>query len=210
MDRFIQQMEREGRAIFKQYAKYRVKVPYGQKGQWRVEAFDTEMGLQYLRLVRDGRAPGIGRHSRLVHKHRGTVMSDTAPEIQDLPPQLDRLRGHVLITGLGLGMVIHILTTISPYKERVKSITVVEKEKHVVALSGPTYRSPTVRIINADAYQWVPPVGTPRFDSAWHDIWDDICSDNIPHFHIIKDHYRPFMRSRAPQYCWGEAWLRRH
>lgn len=200
---YVDAIEREGREIYDRYKKYRVDLPLQQRGPWRIRQFETEMGIAYLRHCRDGRASGIGWHTALSHDTRGIVMSDTAPEINDLIPHLRDLTGDVLVTGLGLGMVVHILTTIPQYSSKVRSITVVEVDRDVHSMVAPVYqeRDSRVRIVRADARKWVP---NHKFDAAWHDIWDEICGDNAEAMDQIKDHYGPHMKKRAKQQCWGE------
>lgn len=208
----VSRIEERGREVYKNYAPYRVSVPPGKSGEWTIDQFETEMGIGYLRHARDGREPGIGTFTRLTHKQYGVVMSDTAAEIDDLKWYLKELQGNVLITGLGLGMVVHALTTIPRYSENVKSITVVEASRDVIQLSAKHYESsdPRVCVVHADAYEWLPSTvhGKKRFDSAWHDIWNDLSEDNKPLFAKMRRHYQPYMRLPKKQFCWGEAYIR--
>ena len=87
----VEIIERQGRVIYKMLTPYRVTVPVGKRGDWTIARRVIEMDIAYLRHVRDGRHPGIGEVSWLSHKHRGCVMSDTAAEICDLRPHLNRL-----------------------------------------------------------------------------------------------------------------------
>ena len=43
----------------------------------------------------------------------------------------------------------------------------------------PYIKDKRVTIINADAFEWKPPKDQ-RYDVVWHDIWDNICGDNLP------------------------------
>lgn len=183
----------------KRYAKFRVKVPNGKSGPWRIEPFKIEMGIRYLRLVRDGRDPGLGTFTRLVHERHRVVMSDTHAEIRDLVRFLPLLDGRVLVTGLGLGMTVHALLS----KPTVTKITVIERDPHVIKLSGSTYlKDKRVEIICADAFAWKPPKGV-KFDCAWHDIWNEICGSNWPEMKRIRLHYRAVV-SAGQQFCWGQ------
>lgn len=205
----VEAIEAQGRALYEQYAPYRVSLPEGERGKWKVSHFETTMGIEYLRDWRDGRSPGLGRHTRLTHKLHGVVMSDTAPEIQDLQRSLLRLRGDVLVTGLGLGMTVHALTKIQKYSDHIRSVTVVEKSRDVYDLVADEYlRDSRVRIYIDDAHQWVPPHGA-KYDAAWHDIWNTISSDNLASMRKIKLHYAPFMKSKKSQFCWGEDVINR-
>ena len=155
--------------------------------------------------------PGLGEFTALSHETRGIVMSDTCPEIDDLRAFLHLLRGNILISGLGLGMAVHILTKCK--SEYTTSITILEKDADVIALTAEYYRDsdPRVTVIHADALEWTPPKGT-IYDAAWHDIWDAICEDNRPQMTALRRRYQKYV-AKGQQYCWGQRDLdrqRRH
>lgn len=205
MDTLLARLEQEGREAYNKTAPYRVTVPHGKRGPWTIAPFEIDFGITYLRHARDGRGPGLGVFTKLAHERRGIVMSDTVPEIRDLKACLLMLRGNILITGLGLGMVVHALTTIERYSKHVRSITVIEKDKDVIALVGAHYRKDKrVQIINANAYTWRP--GKRRFTCAWHDLWDDIREDNVKLFAKLRVHYKSAV-PHGKQFCWGEQAL---
>ena len=58
---------------------------------------------------------------------------------------------------------------------------------------APTYiQDKRIKIINEDAFEFKPPKDK-RYDFVWHDIWDDICTDNLPemtklHRKYVKKH----------------------
>lgn len=182
----------------KNLGRYKVKVPEGKSGPWAIRRFKTELDIDYLRHCRDGRDPGLGEFTKLAHKDRGIVMSDTHPEIRDVIHNIEGFSGKVLVTGLGLGMVVQFLLR----QEGVDHITVIEKDPHVIKLSGPTYKGPKVTIIRADAYEWRPVKGT-RFNFAWHDIWDGVAGEETDEMRQLREHYSPFV-GRKRQRCWGE------
>lgn len=202
---YLSMLERHGKQIYLDYAPFRVNVPFNSSGPWTIKEFNTEIGLTYLRLARNNRAPGLGRFTALIHEKRGIVMSDTCAEIDDLNPYLYHLRGDVLVSGLGLGMVIHILTKVKKYSEHLKSLTILEKDHNVIKLVGSHYSESDKRItiIEADALTWTPPRGR-TYDAAWHDIWDDICGDNRPQMTAIRRHFQRKV-AKGKQFCWGEA-----
>jgi len=197
-------MERKGRADYKYYEKYRVSVPTGKSGPWSIEKFTTQMDIAYLRHCRDGRPPGIGTFTKLLHEDRGIVMSDTVAEMIDVIHFLSALKGHVLVTGLGLGMVPHILTKTKEYSKDVKSVTVIEKDRHIIKLVGKFYRDsdPRIKIICADAFTWQPPRSM-KYDAAWHDIWDCIDDDNRSEMTRMRRHFQRSVKG-GKQFCWGE------
>ena len=64
-------------------------------------------------------------------------------------------------------------------KEEVKTITVIEKSQDVIQLVASTYeKDPRVVVLWADAYE-VRPSKLVHYDCVWHDIWDNICGDNL-------------------------------
>lgn len=106
------------------------------------------------------------------------IMSDTPTEIREHELAIDGAEGDVLITGLGLGCIVSALLA----KPEVTSITVVEIDRDVIALTAPYYEDePRVEIVNMDALgaavlfqnegRW--------FDFAWHDIWSHIADRNL-------------------------------
>lgn len=179
-----------------------VTVPDGAKGEWVIDSFHvSEEDAAYSRrraAATLGREPAIpaGRYKRLM---RGTVlvMSNTPMEIDTHREFIRMARGNVLINGLGLGMA---LTAILR-KPEVMTVTVVELSVEVIDLVGPTFANDArVSIICGDAFTWTPPRGA-RYDAVWHDIWDDITSENLPQ--MAELHRKYARRTR-----WQESWAR--
>jgi hypothetical protein len=106
------------------------------------------------------------------------VMSDTPTEIREHYEVIRDAEGDVLITGLGLGCIISALLV----KPEVNTITVVEIDKDVIALTAPYYDDEErVKIVNADAITAAKTfydLGV-YFDYAWHDIWSHISAHNL-------------------------------
>lgn len=106
------------------------------------------------------------------------IMSDTPSEINEHSEVIEEASGDVLITGLGLGVIVSALLA----KPDVRTITVVEIDKDVIALTGPYYADePRVTIINADALKAAEMLEDEgqHFDYAWHDIWSYISEGNL-------------------------------
>jgi len=151
-----------------------VAVPPGTRGPWTVERFVVEK--EPLQVKFGARAVRPGTYTRLSHAERGVVMSDTPAEKRDHACFVHEARGHVLINGLGLGMCLGAVLA----KPEVTKVTVVEADADVIALVGPAYAGdPRVEIVHCDAHAYQPPKGV-RYGAVWHDIWDEICSDNLP------------------------------
>ncbi len=177
-------------------------VPDGTSGDWRVETFTvTEDDVRFHNLRAaihgDSRFMRPGTYKRLMRG--GTVvMSNTSSELHDHVEPVRLARGEVLINGLGLGVVLQGVID----KPEVTHVTVIEKSPDVIKLVAPTFfcgtlpqpmmpeknklESPIVyerddkrlTVILADAYTWKPPRGV-RYNVVWHDIWDNICADNL-------------------------------
>lgn len=181
---------------YEAFANYRVVLRESRSGPWQIKRFNSRLDRNYLAHVRGGRCPGVGEFTGLIHDKRDIVMSDIIPEILDVRPYLPFLCGHVLITGLGIAMVPHILLRAFPHQ--IESITVIERDPHVIRLVGPQCED--IRIICASAFSWKP---DREFDCAWHDIWDRIRPVNKPDFARLRRHYKDIPAMR--QFCWSEA-----
>ena len=182
-------------------SKYKVSVPEGVSGKWRVERFTVTEEAAALERIRSifngGRGVPAGTYTRLTRGGE-VVMSDTPDEISDHLHAIHRAHGHVLINGLGLGMVLQAVLR----KPEVERATVVDNSADVIALVGPHYQAmfgDRLTIIEADALEYKPPKGS-RFGVVWHDIWDGICSDNLPD---MKALHRRYGRLTEWQGSWG-------
>jgi hypothetical protein len=184
---------------------YRCAVPEGRSGAWAVQRFtvtDEDVAIFNMRCAfspgQGRRTISAGTYTRL--SRGGTViMSDTSAEIDDLWKPVSEARGNVLVNGLGLGVAVDLMLQ----KPEVSHITVVEKSTDVIALVGPHYTKKygaRLSIVNADAFEYQPKRGA-RFDAVWHDIWDDICADNLKEMATL--HRRYGRRSN-----WQGSWCR--
>jgi hypothetical protein len=130
------------------------------------------------------------------------AIRERAPdEIRDCYSFFNKARGRVLINGLGLGIALDvILNKIDEGgKPAVTEVYVIEKSQDVYNLVAPTYLSDKrVHIVLEDAFLYKPAV---NFDVVWHDIWDGICSDNLPG--MIKLH-----RKYGRRADWQGSWCR--
>jgi hypothetical protein len=175
-----------------------VTVPVGTKANWSVERFEIKAnspGMTYLALK--GRAIKPGTYTRLVHKDRGVIMSDVPAEVDDHRFFISAARGHVLINGLGIGMALNAI--LQPGRP-VERVTVVEIDQDVIDLVADHYlKDERVEIVHADAFEYQPPKGI-RYGAVWHDIWDEICSDNLD---SMKTLHRRYGRRTDWQGSWG-------
>lgn len=206
------------------YDDYKVGyLPEGEDGVWKVERFTVSKGeadWERLRSMFSGGGRGVpeGTYTRLT-RNGEVIMSDTPDEIRDHLGAIRRASGRVLIHGLGLGMVARACLL----KPEVEHVTVVDLSPSVVKLVGvplmmkfgkghcllsnrgdvQIMESDNLRILTADAYTWKPEKGE-RWHIAWHDIWDNLCTDNLKE--MAKLHRR-FGRRVNWQDSWGKGLL---
>lgn len=165
-----------------------MNIPEGASGDWSIEHFEvTEDGARFHNLraafrpghrtIRPGRYTALKRSGRV-------IMSDVPAEIRDHGFFIHKASGRVLINGLGLGYC----TTKVLEKPSVTEVTVIEKSPDVIALVAPHISDARLTVVEADALSWRPPVGV-RYDAVWHDIWDDICADNLEQMKLLHRRY---------------------
>jgi hypothetical protein len=192
------------------YEEYKVNVPEAEIGGWKIKhvivSDEDEKGgrMRACNPSSMGRFVRAGRYTMLYNT--GSLwMSDTPDEIKDhLEPihQARREGGNVLINGLGIGMVAGAIASL----KKVTKVTIIEKSPEVIALVGPSLTEQfgsKVEIIEHDAYTFKPPKGV-RYSVVWHDIWIDLCTDNLKD--MAKLH-RKFGRRTDWQGSWSKELL---
>ena len=177
--------------------RYKVNVPEGSSGKWYIDKFEVKEdspGRIYYML--HGRDVPPGTYTRLSHRdHYGPMMTDTPSEIRDHLEFIRRASGRCLVNGLGLGVVIKALLE----KPEVTHIDVVEIEQDIIDLVWSHYRNGKTTLHHTDAFTIDWPKGT-RWDCAWHDIWPNICTDNLEEVTKLKRKY-------ARRVLWQGAWV---
>lgn len=151
-------------------------IPEGKSGEWCLERFAVREYADYdpntdPRPVCAKRRPGIYTRLRLGTTDFMTDLYDEWWTQREAIRQGIERGGHVLITGLGLGLVVESIFNVPQC--RVGLITVIELSSDVIRLAGPHLEArygKRLRIVNADAYTWEPPRES-RFSVIWHDIW---------------------------------------
>jgi hypothetical protein len=172
-----------------------IEVPNGTSGVWSVSTYTVTEEDERWEMVRAaassssrGRYVSAGTYKAL--KRNGhVIMSNTPDEIRDHRYFFSRAKGKVLINGLGLGMALKAILNKVDDKgaPAVELVHVVEKAEDVLKLVRPTYESDKrVSFIHADALEYK---STLRYDVVWHDIFDDICADNLPIMHKLHRKY---------------------
>lgn len=144
-----------------------------------------------------------GAYTKLIID-RKLIMSDTPAELDDHRRFVYEAFGNILINGLGLGVVVLNLLEKAHF---VDSITVNEINKNVIDLVSPYYKNPKVFINNADAFIWKPPKGM-KYDSIWHDIWTNICSDNLTEMKKLHRRYGRWLAPNGFQMSWGREQIK--
>lgn len=181
-----------------------VDVPEGQSGDWQIAKFEVTESDAQMHNLRACMHPGSriiksGIYTKLTRNGQ-IIMSDTPAEIGDHREPVRRAQnGRVLINGLGIGMVLQgILDETS-----VEHLTVVENSSDVIALVAAHWKNKygdRLTIINADAFDWRPPKNV-RYCVVWHDIWDNITSDNLSDMHKLHRKY-------GRRCVWQGSWCR--
>jgi hypothetical protein len=182
---------------------YKVTVPEGESGDWRISRFTVTEEAAKLDAIRAtfngrGRYCPAGTYTRLTRAGQ-IIMSDTRDEIRDHRPFMELAEGKILISGLGLGMVLNGCLK----KPDVAHATVIEISPDVINLVGNYYQDlygDRLTIINADIMEWKPPKGT-KYDYVWHDIWDSLCGDNVKEMSYL---HRKFGKIAQHQGSWGK------
>lgn len=168
-----------------------VDVPGGKSGDWEVARFESAAEDIALFNLREGwssrRFMKPGTYTHLTH-HGQIIISDTPAELSDLKVLTRHVsEGHVLVNGLGLGIVVQAILDLPA----VEHLTVVEKSTDVISLVAQHWLDrygDRLNIVCADAFDWKPPKGQ-RYQTVWHDIWDAICADNLEGIHKLHRKY---------------------
>jgi hypothetical protein len=200
-----------------------VELPASSGGGWVVEKVDVTPEEEQKSRIRAAasrdlrRVVTAGRYTRLWRvlpdrvaraRARGFEerledcaelwMSDTPSERRDCCELFARAAGHVLVHGLGLGMLVRPLLSMP----KVERLTVVEIDGGLVDLVAPYYAErwgDRFEVVCGDALTWTPPRGA-RYGAVWHDIWKTISPANLPEMHRL---HRRFGRLCAWQGSWA-------
>lgn len=183
---------------------HRVDIPEGTSGAVTVARFTVARDdLANIRASFTGRGCEPGDYTAL-YRNGHLWMSDTTAEWRDHLEayfQIRRRGGRVLVNGLGIGMVVKAALD----EPTVEHVDVVEIDPDVIALVGPTYAGDRCTIHQADAYDIRWPTGT-RWAVAWHDIWPDLCTDNLAEMARL---HRRYGGRTDWQGSWGRPLLER-
>jgi hypothetical protein len=198
------------RALWNQQREaWRTRVQPAKLGKWTVEQFKVEDGggVEGWRQALYGRPVPDGTYTRLIRGAHQLVMSDTPTEMRDHGGFMHECAvvapgGRVLINGLGLGCALNTALVVP----NVEHVDVVEIDPELIKLVGPYFADePRVTVHQGDAFTFRFPPGT-RWDVAWHDVWDDICGDNLASMARLARRYGGRV---GWQGCWAKEQCKR-
>lgn len=181
-------------------------VPNGKRGPWTIDSFSVSKDQAFMFNMSHVRTPTQwiepGRYRRLSHRTRGVVMSNTPMEVNTNREAYVCATGRVIVNGLGMGMLLEALLS----KPDVSYVRVIEIDPDVIGLVGHHFASDRrVEIVQADALTYRPAKGE-TFDYAWHDIWDDICQDNLKQMATLGRRYNRYVATK--QGFWSRGIIR--
>jgi len=142
------------------------------------------------------------RIHQLIEKGHGLWMTDLPEELNQIQEMLAAVKpkGHVLVGGLGLGLVSMYLPNVS----KVASITVVEKSKDVIKLIKP-HLHPGIKVFQSDILEYIKKATMAEYDHYLLDTW---CGTNEGTWWDDVLPLRRAIRSRwgnKPKiHCWAE------
>jgi len=156
-----------------------------------------------------------GKYVRLLVDNE-LMMTDAPHEAQSNRDIIEGAKGHVLIAGLGLGMILIPILL----KQKVKSVTVVEKSQGVINLVRPALQKwrehqgvigakpAPLTIVHADVETWVPALPL-KWDVIYLDIWPTIDTRNLPQIAKLKRGYRKYLSPGGWLGVWVEKMIQK-
>ncbi len=144
-----------------------VDIPEAVNGNFEIKKVTTDSIA--------GKEEPLDTYTILYHNNK-PIMQDTTHEYYEHQPLWDNATGHVLIGGLGIGLVNQKLLD----NPNVTSVTIVEKYQEVIDLTWPHCpKDETFTLVHADFDTWQP---TQNYDCVWIDTWlsekGDYCEYN--------------------------------
>ena len=147
-----------------------------------------------------------GKFARLlVNGH--VMMSETPMEHRTNREFVWDAHGDVLVGGLGLGMILLAVQD----KEKVRSITVIEKNQDVIdAVYHQLPLNQKVTLIQDDVFTWKP---DRKYDCVYMDIWSYVNEDVYEEMKTLKRKYGHFLKTKEESpdrfnRCWAEYYAK--
>lgn len=171
------------------YAAKADAIPSQEKGLWTITRqtvpqpgfWDWHQHTEQPLWQEPGEYTGLWHLTqKTLHQPPGEmVMHDRLCELNTHLNFMLRAHGNVLITGLGLGCVVRGTLLNS----RVDSITVVERDAQIIEMVWPHMPAdPRLKLVHECALEFSKKA--PRYDTAWHDLWDNE-DKGEPHLQVI-------------------------
>jgi len=188
------------------------KIPAGKAGYYEVIKFNVSkeeadsynlsllFSFQYWRIIKPG------SYTKLVCPG-ALLMSDTPAEVNGHWEMYNNATGDVLINGLGLGLIARAVLL----KEGVDTVTINEMNTDVISLVFPYLQQEfgdRVKVNCTDALYWKPSNGE-KFNTIWHDIWNEICLDNYEEYKKLMRRYSRWLKDPHWQGCWEYDFLKK-
>jgi len=134
------------------------------------------------------------------------MMSDTPFERRTNEAFVRNAKGHVMIAGLGIGLI---LEALKPKIEsgEVIDIVVYEKYQDVIDLVGPLYEDMPLTIKCEDILEYKPVKGE-KYDTLYFDIWPKVSEDNLPEMAKLHQRWKTHKNEGGWMYSWMCSHLR--
>ncbi len=178
-----------------------------ERGNARLSTFEFSQKkdpIGAMRAAMSGDRMEDGKYVRL-HVGGQLMMSDTRMEKMSNWDFCKNANGHVLIAGLGIGLIVH--NILPKLKDgTITQITIIEKEQDVIELVSPFFTNNKVTIINADIFSYEPPKGI-KYDTVYFDIWPDINTENLEEIKTLHNRYKNKINRANPKH-WMNSWMK--
>lgn len=130
----------------------------------------------------------------LVEQDGREWMAVKPSEIISMAPSIEAVSGDVLVLGLGLGY----FPFMASLRDGVRSLSIVERDPDAIALFGelllPQFPCPSkIRLIEADALDYLPTIREGMYDWAFVDLWHD-GGDGAMLYARCRSLEKPFLR----------------
>lgn len=193
----------------------KTEIPEQEYKDWVIKRFTIDKekaSLFNMRQIFGGhghRAVKPGTYTKFGKVNEGRAdtlwMSDTPAELNDHYYAAWAAKGHCLIAGLGLGIIVEACLR----HTEVTKVTVLELEQDVIDLVGgylhEKWGKDKLEFIQCDALEWKPPKDA-YYDMAWFDIWPVIDMYNWDEYKLL---HRRYGRKAAWKGSWGRDDIKR-
>ena len=179
-----------------------IKIPHIKLGDWTLgeQSYAPYEGFIWKDITVDGyrEIPNVGffdtKFSFPAVFEKGVEWMAIKPnEIETMREPIAKAEGNALVFGLGMGYFAYMISQ----KTEVKSVTIVERDEHMSRLFCeyilPQFENKDkIRIIHADAFEFMKQQHSEKYDFAFVDLWHDV-SDGVELYIKMKklEHLMP-------------------